>query len=167
MSSELDLGWQDVLRRAERRSPRRRLALAAVVAVAAFGGAPALAVLLTRSAPPQLPQGADLANVSVVFQPQTGRAILKLAPWKGHDGFCYVVLQKRAGCMRRSKHETIAFWPPPVVITFDPRVVAVTHGRVYRFHDLRVAVVLPPASVRTLGLLDRQGRPVVRVRINR
>jgi hypothetical protein len=37
MSSELDLGWEDVLHRAKRRMPRRRLVLAAVVAIAALG----------------------------------------------------------------------------------------------------------------------------------
>lgn len=156
--------WADVRRRA-RRGRGRRLAIAAVVAAAALGGGPALGVLLTRSAPPQLPHGADLANVAVVLQPPTGRMLLKLAPWKGHDGICYVALQKLAGCMP-DHGQTVAFHPPRLVITFDRRVVAAAHGRVLRFPKLGVAFVLPPEGVRVLRLLDRQGKPVVRIRVS-
>jgi hypothetical protein len=118
-----------------------------------------------RGAPAQLPRGADLANVAVVLQPQTGKMLLKVAPWKGHDGICYVAVQKLAGCMR-DRGQTVAFGPPPLVLTFDPRVVAAAHGRVERFRRLGVGFVLPPAGVRVLGLLDRDGRQVVRIRLS-
>jgi hypothetical protein len=156
--------WDDVRRRA-RRGRGRRLGVVAVVAAAALGGGPALGVLLTRSAPPQLPPGADLANVAIVLQPHTGKMLLKVAPWTGHDGICYVALQRVAGCMR-DRGQTVAFQPPPLVISFDPRVAAAARGRVERFRKLGVTFVLPPAGVRVLRLLDREGRQVERIRLS-
>ena len=50
--------WEDVLLRARhRRSPR--LLVAVAVAIAVFGGAPALAVVLLRDSKPRLPSAAD------------------------------------------------------------------------------------------------------------
>jgi hypothetical protein len=112
-----------------------------------------------------LPDGADRSKALVVLQPQTGRMLVEVAPWVGHEGVCYVVLQKRAGCLRRHG-QTIAMWPPPVVFTFDARVVSADRGRVYRFPTLGVAIALPPAGVRRVALLDRLRTPIVLVRLS-
>ena len=104
MTTDVDLGWQDVLRRAERRRvPRRRLALLAAVAVAAFGGGPALGVLLTRPSPPQLPSGRITGPVSALLDPRSGRALVEWARWRGHDGICYLVPRVHAGCLLRGE----------------------------------------------------------------
>ena len=116
--------WEDVLRRARRRrSPR--LLVAVAVAIAVFGGAPALAVVLLHDAKPGLPSGADRSNVAVMLQPKTGRIVLEVAPWKNHDGFCYFAYYSRSGCVPRS-HQTAVTTPPIFGWTFDPRVVAAT-----------------------------------------
>jgi hypothetical protein len=95
------------------------LAIAAVV-LAAFIAAPALAVLL-RDRGVHLPNAADKSNVVVILQSQTGCMLLEAGPWKGHDGFCYLVLQIRAGCVPRSG-QTAVLWPPLFGWSFDRRV---------------------------------------------
>ena len=116
--------WEDVLRRARyRRSPR--LLVAVAVAIAVFGGAPALAVVLLHDAKPGLPSGADRNNVAIMLQPRTGRILAEVAPWKSHDGFCYFAYNMRSGCVPRS-HETAVIAPPLFGWTFDPRVVSAT-----------------------------------------
>ena len=55
------------------------------------------------------------------MQPKTGRVLLEAAPWKGHDGFCYLVLRARAGCVRRTG-QTVILTPPLFGWTFDRRV---------------------------------------------
>jgi hypothetical protein len=117
-----DPDWADVLRRA--RPPRRRRYLVAVaVGVAALAAAPALAVLLTRSTAPQLPAQADRSRVFVVVQPRTGRILVKAAPWKGHDGLCYVIEDLAACTRRRSRGSVLLSSRRHLVgITFDQRV---------------------------------------------
>jgi hypothetical protein len=116
--------WEDVLRRARRRrSPR--LLVAVAVAVAVMGGGPALAVVLLHDGKPGLPSGADRSNVAIMLQPRTGRVVLEVAPWKGHDGFCYFAYFARSGCVPRS-HQTLVTAPPVFGWTFDPRVVSAT-----------------------------------------
>jgi len=116
--------WEDVLHRARRRrSPR--LLVAVAVAIAVFGGAPALAVVLLHDAKPGLPSGADRSNVAVMLEPRTGRVLLEVAPWKGHDGFCYFAYNVRSGCVPRS-HQSVVTAPPFFGWTFDPRVVSAT-----------------------------------------
>jgi len=96
--SEIDLGWQDVLHRAERRRPpRRRLVLLGAVVVAALGGGPALGVLLTRPGPPQLPR--DQGAVSTILDPRNKLPLVEYGRWKGHDGACYLVPHVHAGCL--------------------------------------------------------------------
>jgi hypothetical protein len=113
--------WEDVLRRARvRRRPGRRMLAIAAVVLAAFIAAPALAVLL-RDRGIHLPDAADKNNVVVILQPTTGRMLLEAAPWKGHDGFCYLVLEIRAGCVPRSG-QTAVLWPPLFGWSFDRRV---------------------------------------------
>jgi hypothetical protein len=113
--------WDDVLRRAKhRRRPGRRLLAVVVAVVAAFIVAPALAVLL-RDRGVHLPSGADRSNVVVIVQPKSGRVLLEVAPWKGHQGFCYLVLRLRSGCVPRSG-QTVMMWPPLFGWTFDRRV---------------------------------------------
>ena len=116
--------WEDVVRRARRRrSPR--LLVAVVVAIVVFGGAPALAVVLLHDGKPGLPSGADRSNVAIMLEPHTGRVLLEVAPWKGHDGFCYFAYIARSGCVPRS-HQTLVTAPPVFGWTFDPRVVSAT-----------------------------------------
>jgi hypothetical protein len=112
--------WDDVLRRAKkRRLPRRRLLAVTVAVVAACAVAPAVAVLLRDHK--GLPSGADRSNVAVVLQPRTGRVLLMVAPWKGHDGFCYFAFFNRAGCVPRSS-QTVVMRPPTFGWTFDSRI---------------------------------------------
>jgi len=116
--------WDDVLRRAgARRLPRRRLVLTAAVVVAALAVGPALGVLLTRDRGPRLPSGADRSRIAVVLSPVTRRVLLEVAPWKGHDGFCYLVVPVRAGCVPRA-HNTVVFKPPLFGWSFDKRIVS-------------------------------------------
>jgi hypothetical protein len=121
-----DGDWNDVLRRAGRRSRRPILLAAAAFAVAAVVVGPALGVLLTRHAAPRLPKGADKKNVVVMVNPVTGRILVQAAPWKGHDGICYVLLFKRAACVPRTPRGTEVATPPIAGYTFDSRVVAGT-----------------------------------------
>jgi hypothetical protein len=97
--SEVDVGWADVLRRAERRAPRRRLVLVAALVVAALGGGPALGVLLTRPGTPQLPRDQITGSVATIVDPHTGVTLVEWARWKGHQGVCYLVPHVHAGCL--------------------------------------------------------------------
>lgn len=176
MSSELDLGWEDVLRRAKRRVPRRRLVLAAVVAVAALGGAPAVAVLLTQQPGPHLPKAADRAGVAVVLQPSTGKIVVEVAPWKAHDGICYLLLGREDGCATWSPHGGYFDGGTPSGYTFDSRVRSVTAklatGReirlvLHRFERLRVTFFTSErvATVRVYTLRDAHGHVLYRTRL--
>lgn len=167
--------WSDVLRRAQRSRPRRRFVLVAAVVVAALVVGPALGVLLTRDTKPRLPAGADHRNIVVVVQPSTGRIIIQAAPWKGHDGICYVMLFLRAGCAARTPHGTVVLTPPLAGYTFDERVVAGTAvtlaGKrvplvVNRFPKLRVTFFYSrgrlPRLFRSATLTDSAGKTVAR-----
>jgi hypothetical protein len=170
--------WNDVLRRAKQhRRPRRRLFAIAAVVVAAFVVAPALAVML-RDDGVHLPSAADRSNVMVVLQPKTGRVLLQVAPWKGHDGFCYVVLRLRAGCVPHKTRGTTVLLPPFFGWTFDPRVRTGTattlggkqiHLTVVHFGG-RVDATLflvrdwPPRMLRHVVLRDAQGHVVARIK---
>jgi len=170
--------WNDVLRRAKQyRRPRRRLLAVAAVVLAAFVVAPALAVML-RDRGVHLPSGADRSNVIVIMQPRTGRMLIEVAPWKGHDGFCYLVLQLRAGCVPHKARGTVAMWPPFFGWTFDQRVRTGTattiggkHVRLTVEHfggriDATLFLIRdwPPRLLRDVVLRDAQGHIVVRVR---
>ena len=122
-----DGDWNDVLRRAGRRSRRPALLAAAVFAVAAVVVGPGA----RRAA--DAPGGAAAAearptreNIVVIMQPLTGRILVQAAPWKGHDGICYVMLFKRAACVPRTPRGTEVVTPPIAGYTFDSRVVAGT-----------------------------------------
>jgi hypothetical protein len=97
--SELDLGWEDVLRRAQGR-PRRRLVLAGVLAAGLIGGGSALGVALTQNASAlRLPMDKVGGNtVTYVLDPHTRRTVLVVAGWKRHRGVCFLVPRIRAGC---------------------------------------------------------------------
>ena len=97
--SEIDLGWADVLHRAERRAPKRRFVVLAVVVVAALGGGPALGVLLTRPGRPHLPADRITGPVSTIVDPRTGVMLVEWARWKGHDGVCFLVPHVHVGCL--------------------------------------------------------------------
>jgi hypothetical protein len=167
--------WEDVLRRARRRrSPRFLVAVA--VALAVLGGAPALAVVLLHDAKPGLPSGADRSNVAVMLQPHTGRVILEVAPWKGHDGFCYFAYFSRSGCVPRSR-QTVVTAPPLFGWTFDSRVAeasATTFGGkhvqllVRRFGGRINATFFFEAKryalLRNIVLRDRHGHAILRLR---
>ena len=116
--------WEDVLRRARRSHPRRRLVVAIAVVVAALAGAPALAVML-RDTRLQLPPEADRSKVVVLVQPLTRKVVLEAAPWKAHDGFCYVIPDVRAGCVLRHARRPL-LGPPFISWTTNPRVVSGT-----------------------------------------
>lgn len=177
MSSELDLGWEDVLRRAKRRAPQRRLVLAAVVAIAALGGGPAVAVLLTQPPGPHLPKAADRSNVAVVLQPKTGQIVLEAAPWKGHGGICYLILQREDGCATWSPHGAYFDGGTPGGYTFDSRVRSVTaqlpYGKsirltLHRFARLRVTFFTSTrfyAGVRGYTLRGAHGKVLSRARL--
>jgi hypothetical protein len=167
--------WEDVLRRVRRRRTPRLL-VAAAVAVAVFGGAPALAVVLLHDTKPGLPSGADRSNVAIILQPRTGRIVLEVAPWKEHDGFCYFAYFARSGCVPRSR-QTIVTAPPVFGWTFDPRVVTATattlggkhvHLLVRRFGGRVNATffldVKRYALLRNIVLRDRDGHVVARLR---
>jgi hypothetical protein len=131
--------WDDVLRRARSTRPRRRLVLVLAFAVAALAAGPAVAVHLLSSAPPKLSKEADRSHgVFVVLQPASGRILIQAAPWKGHDGVCYLIVGKEAGCVPRKSGTTLTTtfsyttsYPFPKVprllalwgLTFDRRVV--------------------------------------------
>ena len=170
--------WDDVLRRAKQlRRPRRRFLAIAVAVVAAFIVAPALAVML-RDRGVQLPSGADRSNVVVIMQPKTGRVLLEVAPWKGNEGFCYLVLRVRAGCVPRSG-QTAILWPPLFGWSFDRRVrtgtattiggkavpLTVQHfgGRI----DATLFLIRDrlPRLLRSVVLRDADGRVVGRFRV--
>lgn len=172
--------WNDVLRRVKRRPRLRGRLLVAVVAVlAAFVVAPALAVLL-RDRGVHLPSGADRSNIVVVMQPKTGRVLLEAAPWKGHDGFCYLVLQLRAGCVPRSG-QTAVLWPPLFGWSFDRRIrtgTATTIGGKHvqltvRHFGGRIGASFflvrdrLPRLLRSVVLRDAAGHVVARLRISR
>src|SRR5207253_5266278 len=111
--------WDDVLRRSQaRRLPRRRLVLTAAVLAAALVVGPALGVLLTQDRDPRLPAGADRSRIAVVLSPVTRRVLLEVAPWKGHDGFCYLLVPVRGGCVPCA-HNTVFFKPPLFGWSFD------------------------------------------------
>jgi hypothetical protein len=166
--------WDDVLRRARRRRPRRRLVVAVAALVAALAGAPALAVLL-RDRGLDLPAQADRNNVVVIVQPHTGRILVEAAPWQGHDGFCYLLLRLRAGCVPRSTSGTAILKPPLFGWTFDPRVAAGSAttfaGKqvpltVAHFPKLNVTLFLVrdrlPRMLRSVVLRDAAGKVVAR-----
>ncbi len=170
--------WDDVLRRAKRPRIRRPVLAAVVVACAIFAVAPALAVLL-RDGGVKLPSGADRSNVGVVLQPLTGRVLVQVAPWKGHDGFCYALLRVRAGCVERKARGTTALWPPLLGWTFEPNVrsgvattvagkavkLTVVHfgGRI----DATIFLVRTriPTFLRTVTLRDAAGKTVAHFRM--
>jgi hypothetical protein len=149
--------WDDVLRRAKQhRRPRRRLLIVTAAVVAAFVVAPALAVML-RDRDVHLPSGADRSNVVVIMQPTTGRILIEVAPWKGHDGFCYLI-----------------GW------SFDPRVrtgtaitIAGKHVRLTVQHfggrvDATLFLVRDrlPRFLRTVVLRDAAGNVVARLHVS-
>ena len=166
--------WQDVLSRA-RPDRRRRRALAAVaIAAAAIGVAPALAVLL-RGGPPALPKEAERNRVVVIVQPLTGRILVEAAPWKGHDGICYLLSLKRSGCVAHTARGSLFLSPPVSGYTFDPRVASaqavLASGariplRVERFPKLHATFVAQrdrlPRDVRAVLLRDAGGAVVGR-----
>jgi hypothetical protein len=170
--------WNDVLRRAKQhRRPRRRLLAVVVTVVAALIVAPALAVML-RDRGVHLPDGADRSNVVVILQPRTGRVLVQVAPWKAHEGFCYVVLKVRAGCVSHKSRSTTLLSPPIFGWTFDPRVrtgVATTLGgkqfplNVQHFGGRIDATLFlvrdwPPRLLHEVVLRDAQRRVVARVK---
>ena len=170
-----DGDWNDVLRRAGRRSRKPVLLAAAAIAVAAVAVAPAVAVLLHNDGV-GLPKEADRSNVAVVLAPKTGRVLLQVAPWKGHDGFCYLVLRLRAGCVPHKTQGTVFLKPPLMGWTFDKRVVSGTAtglgGKqiplsVTHFAKLDVTVFLIryrlPRLFRSAVLRDAAGHVVARV----
>ena len=163
--TEIDLGWQDVLRRA-RRGRTKRLTVAVVACAVMLSGGSALAVLLTRPAYATLPAAADQAKSMVVLEPSSGRILLQVAPWRGHPGVCYVALRRLAGCTRTAgRHGTVFFNPPRVLMIFDARVVRATGTRLYRFPQYQVAFALPPKTVCAIELLIRERRSVMSLHV--
>jgi hypothetical protein len=164
--------WEDVLRRARR---RRAPVLVAALAVAAVATGSALGIALTRDAGATLPPEADRSNVVVVVQPLTGRVVVKAAPWKGHDGICYVFFS-HSGCVPRTARATVVPAPPVVGYTFDRRVAA---GSAVTLDGRRVPLVLRrfggrigttffftrgrlPLLISSVVLRDRYERVIVR-----
>jgi hypothetical protein len=171
-----DGDWNDVLRRA-RPLPRRRIVFAAALLVGVLAVGPALGFLLTRDGAPRLPREADRSKVVVIVQPLSGRIVVQAAPWKGHDGICYLLLGIRAGCAPRV---TVVLTPPLVGFTFDRRVVSGTAvtlaGKrvplvVRHFEKLGVTFFLTrgrlPRLLREATLLGANGKVVAQLRVKR
>jgi len=103
---------------------------------------------------------------------------MEVAPWKGHDGFCYLVLQLRAGCVPHKARGTTVLLPPLFGWTFDRRVrtgtattLAGKHIRLtVEYFGGRVDATLflvrdwPPRMLRNVVLRDGQGRVVARIK---
>jgi hypothetical protein len=151
--TELDLGWEDVLRRAQRR-PRRRLVLAAVLAAGFAGGGSALGVALTQNASAlRLPMDqVGGTTVTYVIDPHTRGTVIAVARWKRHDGVCFLVPKVRAGCLRGGR--ALPLVPPPPLLL---------RGR--KRHGTWLLVVRNRAT--TVEVVDGKGRVVVRVRVGR
>lgn len=173
-----DAAWRQ--RRSRRYASRSRaavvlvaLALVVVPTALAFGGR---LVDLLASRPPQLPVQADRAHVHVVLEPRTGRVVAQFAPWRGHDGICFVLMQRDAGCARRSGlgvtvvMSAFGEWG----YTFDSSVAS-AEGFISRREALPLRVVRLPSPlnvvffygagrahlrVQAVLLLDRRGRAV-------
>jgi hypothetical protein len=173
--------WNDVLERARRqRRPRRRLLVMAAAALSVLVVAPALAVVL-RDRGVQLPSETDRSNIVVIMQPLTGRVLLEAAPWKGHDGFCYLVLRVRAGCVPHKARGTALLFPPLFGWSFDPRVRSGTATTIGGKHvpltvahfggkvDATFFLIRDrlPRLLRDVVLRDAQGRVVARARVKR
>ena len=173
--------WSDVLERARRRRrPRGRLLVAAAAALAVLVVAPALAVVL-RDGGVQLPGEADRSNVVLIMQPLTGRVLLEAAPWKGHDGFCYLVLRVRAGCVPHKARGTGLVFPPLFGWSFDARVRSGTATTLGGKHlpltarhfggkiDATFFLIRDrlPRLLREVVLRDAQGQVVARAQIKR
>jgi hypothetical protein len=173
--------WNDVLARARRRRrPRARLLVIAAAALAVLVVAPALAVVL-QDRGVHLPSEADRSNVVVIMQPKTGRILLEAAPWRAHDGFCYLVLSVRAGCVARKSRGTVLLTPPLFGWSFDPRIRTGTATTVAGKHipltvahfggkvDATFFLVRDrlPRLLREVVLRDAQGRVVARMRLSR
>ncbi len=169
--------WNDVLERARRRRrPRGRLLVIAAATFAVLVVAPALAVVL-RDRGVHLPSEADRSNVVVILQPRTGRVLLEAAPWRGHDGFCYLVLRVRAGCVPRKSSGVVLLTPPLFGWSFDPRVRT---GTATTFDGKHIPLTVQhfggkidatfflvrdrlPRLLREVVLRDAQGRVVARI----
>jgi hypothetical protein len=171
--------WEDVLRRA--RPARGRGLLVVTVILAAVVAGAALAVVMTRDARATLPPGADRAGVVAIVEPRTGRIVVQAAPWKAHDGICYVLFWLHAACVPRTPRGTAVLTPPLAGYTFDPRVVSATavtfsgkhvHLLVRRFGG-RIATTFfltrgrLPRLIRSVVLRDGRGRVVERVAVRR
>lgn len=119
--TELDRGWEDVLRRAQRLRVTPRLAAVAVAVIAVAAAAPALGVLLTRPSPPHLPiDEIGGTTLTSVIDPRTHETLLEYGRWKGHDGVCYLVPYVQAGCLRTGQtgppfEERSRFIPMPLL----------------------------------------------------
>jgi hypothetical protein len=171
-----DGDWNDVLRRAGRRRVRPAVIASVVVACAAVAVAPALGLLHHGGV--RLPKEADRSNVAVVVAPVSRKVILQVAPWKGHQGFCYAVLFARSGCVARA-NGTVVTKPPLFGWTFDDRVrsgVATTFGgkqvRLTVTHfggriDATFFLVRDrlPRLLRSVVLRDAAGHVVARVNV--
>lgn len=151
--------WEDVLRRARRRGPSRRvLAVAAAVAVL-LGAAPALAVLVLRSPGPQLPRDRIAGVVKTALDPRTGVVLLEAGRWKKHDGVCYLVPHVRAGCLARGAR-TRLLRPLPLLTRGAPSERGIRlklHGRV----PFAVVAVRDGVELRAQG-----GKVLARLRFN-
>jgi hypothetical protein len=150
VTSDVDLGWEDVLRRAHRR--RRRYALPVAASVAAVAAASAVAVPLLGAEQPRLPVEKIDGSVGVVLDSRTGATIIEYAHWKGHDGICYLVPHVRAACLLRGESSKL--------YTAVPRLVTRTVDGKQRVGMLlvrRFRIVYTHGGVR---LVDAKGRPV-------
>lgn len=178
--------WDDVIRRTRRRRLRgRRLLVVGISVAGLLAVAPALGVLLGSRAP-VLPGAADRKGLVAILDPRS-RALVEVAPWKGHTGVCYLFVGLEAGCVPRSPHGgiggtgtvfsrgsahgTTEIWG----FTFDQRAATLRldlvrdgiHAGVQtvRLHrlgpPLDVSIIVPTrtrAEVSTSELYDRNGR---------
>ena len=110
------------------RAGRRSLVAAVVRRSRRSSSAPALGVLLTRhAAAAAAERGRPEQRRRDHAAASPAASSSQAAPWKGHDGICYLVLfESRRPACRARRAGRMVLTPPLAGYTFDPRVVAGT-----------------------------------------
>jgi hypothetical protein len=156
VTSDVDIGWEDVLRRAGRRGPR---VVPLAVATAAVAAVSAVAVPLLRAEPPKLAVDKITGPIRVVEDTRVGVVLVRYGRWRGHDGVCYLVPRVHAGCLLRGER-TRLFSGAPGRLFLPVDANAPRDKRLFRlFLRPRFRVAYTKTGVQ---LIDAKGRPIER-----